>query len=83
LAVSFVWWPRRKDIGVLISYSAAIMVSVQFWHGFGGGLYVAWYVPLALLVFFRPNVEGRTAINKLAERVRKRKMTAEDVMPVA
>ena len=83
LAGSFVWWPRQKDIGVLISYSAAIMVSVQFWHGFGGGLYVAWYVPLALLVFFRPNVEGRIAINELAERVRKRKTTSDDVMPVA
>ncbi len=83
LAVSFIWWPRQKDIGVLISYSAAIMVSVQFWHGFGGGLYVAWYVPLALLVFFRPNVEGRIAVNELAERIRKRKETAEDVMPVA
>jgi hypothetical protein len=83
LAISFVWWPRQKDIGVLISYSAAIMVSVQFWHGFGGGLYVAWYVPLALLVFFRPNVEDRIAINELAERVRKRKTTPDDVMPVA
>jgi len=83
LAISFIWWPRQKDIGVLISYSAAIMVSVQFWHGFGGGLYVAWYVPLALLVFFRPNVEGRIAVNELAERVRKRKTTSEDVMPVA
>lgn len=83
LAVSFIWWPRQKDIGVLISYSAAIMVSVQFWNGFGGGLYVAWYVPLALLVFFRPNVEGRIAVNELAERIRKRKETADDVMPVA
>ena len=83
LAVSFIWWPRQKDIGVLISYSAAIMVSVQFWNGFGGGLYVAWYVPLALLVFFRPNVEGRIAVNELAERVRKRKTTPDEVMPVA
>ena len=83
LAASFVWWPRRKDIGVLISYSAAIMVSIQFWHGFGGGLYVAWYVPLALLAFFRPNVEGRLAINELAERVRKRKPDSDDVMPFA
>ena len=81
LAISFVWWPRQKDIGTLISYSAAIMVSIQFWHGFGGGLYVAWYVPLALLVFFRPNVEGRIAINELVERVRRQKETAADVMP--
>ena len=59
------------------------MVSIKFWHGFGGGLYVAWYVPLALLVFFRPNVKGRIAVNELVERVRKRKETADDVMPAA
>ncbi len=58
---SFVAWPTEKDIGTLLSYTAAVMVAVQFWHGFGGGLFVAWYLPLILLVFFRPNVVGRVA----------------------
>jgi len=43
------------------------MVAVQFWHGFGGGLYMAWYLPLALLTFFRPNLEDRVALSVLSE----------------
>lgn len=61
LSISFAFWPSEKTIGTLIAYSAVLMAAVQFWHGFGGGLYVAWYLPLALLVIFRPNVVGRTA----------------------
>ena len=54
-----------KDIGTLVAYTAALMAAVQFWHGFGGGLYVAWYLPLALLVMFRPNVAGRVATTEV------------------
>lgn len=63
LAVSFVFWPARKNLGTLIAYSGAIMVAVQFWHGhiYGGGLMMAWYVPLALMTFFRPNLDEFTA----------------------
>jgi hypothetical protein len=61
LSVSFAAWPSEKNIGTLVAYTAALMAAVQFWHGFGGGLYVAWYLPLALLVMFRPNVAGRVA----------------------
>jgi hypothetical protein len=67
LSVSFIFWPTEKNIGTLVSYSAAIMVAVQFWHGFGGGLYMAWYLPMVLLVFFRPNLNGRVAIAELKE----------------
>lgn len=65
LCISFTVWPAKKDIGVLIAYSGAIMIGVQFWHGFGGGLFAAWYLPMMLLVFFRTNLTGRTAINEL------------------
>lgn len=65
LAISFVFWPARKNLGTLIAYSGAIMVAVQFWHGhiYGGGLLMAWYVPLALMAFFRPNLDESTAAN--------------------
>lgn len=33
------------------------MAATQFWHGFGGGLYLAWFIPLALLTIFRPNLD--------------------------
>ncbi len=61
LCISFAFWPTQKNLGTLISYTCAIMVAVQFWHGFGGGLYMAWFVPLALMTIFRPNMDGRVA----------------------
>ena len=67
LSFSFAAWPTTKDIGVLVAYSAVIMIAVQFWHGFGGGLFAAWYLPMMLLTIFRTNVAGRTAIMELAE----------------
>lgn len=72
LSVSFAFWPSIKDIGTLIAYTAAVMAAVQFWHGFGGGLYVAWYLPLALLVMFRPNVAGRVATKEVKQRLRRK-----------
>ena len=65
LCGSFTIWPTRKDIGVLIAYTGAVMIGVQFWHGFGGGLFAAWYLPMMLLVFFRTNLTGRTATTEL------------------
>ena len=67
LSFSFAAWPTTKDIGILVAYSAAIMIAVQFWHGFGGGLFAAWYLPMMLLTIFRTNVAGRTAITELTE----------------
>ena len=66
LSVSFAFWPTRKNVGTLIAYTAAIMIGVQFWHGFGGGLYVAWYLPLVLATIFRPNLSERNAVSDLA-----------------
>ena len=65
LCVSFVFWPMRKSLGTLIAYTSAVMVAVQFWHGYSGGVYLAWYVPLALAIFFRPNLSDRLATNEL------------------
>ena len=82
LSISFIFWPSEKNLGTLIAYSAALMAAVQFWLGFGGGLHVAWYLPLALLVFFRPNLSGKVALTELNERNwRVRAETAEDLIP--
>ncbi|MFM8326383.1 MAG: hypothetical protein ACKN9U_16095 [Pirellulaceae bacterium] len=62
LSASFVFWPAQKNLGTLLCCSAAIMAAAQFWHGYGGGLYMAWYLPLVLLTIFRPNLEDRTAM---------------------
>ena len=60
-------WPAQKNLGTLLSCSAAVMVATQFWHGYGGGLYMAWYLPIALLTIFRPNLEDRVALAVLGE----------------
>ena len=67
LSGSLAIWPAQKNLGTLLSCSAAIMVSTQFWHGYGGGLYMAWYLPLFLLTIFRPNLEDRVALSTLGE----------------
>ncbi len=67
LSISFAIWPPRKNLGTLMSCSGALMVATQFWHGYGGGLYIAWYLPLALLTVFRPNLEDRIALAVLGE----------------
>lgn len=54
--VSVTIWPVRKNLSHLIAQSAAILIGVQFWHADHGGLYVLWYLPLLLLMVFRPNL---------------------------
>ncbi|KAA5541130.1 hypothetical protein FYK55_19245 [Roseiconus nitratireducens] len=62
LSSLFAAWPSPKNLGTLIGCSAAVMVAAQFWHGYGGGLYIAWFLPLLLLTIFRPNLQDRVAL---------------------
>lgn len=62
LAVSFVFWPPRKNLGTLICGTAAVMLAAQFWHGNGGGLFMAWFLPFVMLTIFRPNLDDRIAL---------------------
>jgi hypothetical protein len=50
----------------LIAYTAAVMVAAQFWHAYGGGLYIGWFLPLLLLTIYRPNLEDRVAIKVIS-----------------
>ncbi len=61
LSVFFAVWPAQKNLGTLMSGTAVIMVASQFWHGYFGGLYLAWFLPLLLLTIFRPNLQDRIA----------------------
>lgn len=82
LCFSFVFWPKEKNLGTLISYSCVIMLGVQFWHGFEGGLIMAWFLPLALMTFFRPNTDGRDAKTELKEKRAAKPESAEDLIGV-
>ena len=61
LSLSMALWPAQKNLGTLVSYSAAVMLGTQFWHAHSSGLALAWYLPLLLLAVFRPNLEDRVA----------------------
>lgn len=67
LATSFALWPAQKNLGTLMSCTAALMLAAQFWHPNGGGLFMAWYLPLLLLTVFRPNLEDRVSLAVVGE----------------
>ena len=67
--ISLALWPAQKNLGTLMSCSAAVMLGTQFWHPHGGGLYMAWYLPLVLLTIFRPNLEDRVALSRAGRRL--------------
>jgi hypothetical protein len=62
LSLTMVLWPAQKNLGSLIACSAVLLLGTQFWHATSGGYALAWYLPLLLLVIFRPNLEDRTAL---------------------
>ena len=65
---AFVLWPAQKNLGTLLSCSAAIMLGVTFWYDPGTGVYhMAWFLPLLLLTIFRPNLEDRVALVAVRE----------------
>jgi hypothetical protein len=55
-------WPSPKNLGTLLSCSAAVLLGSQFWKAHNGGLFMAWFLPLLLLAVFRPNLENRVAM---------------------
>ena len=54
MLVGLTIWPRRKSLAQVITHSAAIVIGTQFWYSRYVGVYVLWYLPLLLLVVFRP-----------------------------
>lgn len=56
LLVSLSIWPLKKNLETLLANSAAIIVATQFWYPDQGGIYVLWYLPLMLVVTFRPRL---------------------------
>jgi len=67
-SVGMALWPARKNMGTLLSCSAAIMLATQFWYPDGGLLMMNWYLPLLLLTMYRPNLEHRVATTSVAAR---------------
>jgi hypothetical protein len=53
------FWPSPKNLAHVISLSAAVLIGIQFWYADHGGVYVLWYLPLVVLMIFRPNLSDR------------------------
>ena len=39
-----------------------VLIGIQFWFADQGGVYLLWYLPLLLLLVFRPNLADREAV---------------------
>lgn len=55
-------WPAEKNLGELIALSAASLIASQFWYLEEGGTMVLLYLPLVLLMMFRPNLTSKRPI---------------------
>ncbi|GIW89417.1 MAG: hypothetical protein KatS3mg108_3741 [Isosphaeraceae bacterium] len=49
-------WPAEKNLGQLIAQSALLLIASEFWYLDQGGTHATLYVPLLLLLTFRPNL---------------------------
>lgn len=61
MLVALTIWPRQKSLAHVITHSAAIVIGTQFWYPEQGGVYVLWYLPLLILVLFRPLMTNHLA----------------------
>ena len=52
-------WVAYKNVAELIALSAAITVASQFWYLDKGGALVMLYLPLAIMMMFRPTLSSR------------------------
>jgi hypothetical protein len=53
------FWPWPKNLAHVIALSAAVLIGIQFWYADQGGVYVLWYLPVLLIMAFRPNLSDR------------------------
>lgn len=61
MLIALTVWPARKSMSHVITHSTAIVIGTQFWYPQQGGVYVLWYLPLLLLVLFRPLMTNHVA----------------------
>ncbi len=57
--ITTAFWPNPKNLAHVIALSAATLLGLQLWYGDMGGVYLLWYLPLLLLMVFRPILSNR------------------------
>ncbi len=60
--IATLFWPAPKNLAQALALTTATLIGIQFWYADQGGVYVLWYLPLLLLLVFRPNLHERRAI---------------------
>ncbi|WP_417374758.1 hypothetical protein [Gimesia maris] len=56
LIICLTIWPRRKNLGHLMSHTTAIIIATLLWYPQQGSVYLLWYLPMLLMVVFRPRL---------------------------
>jgi hypothetical protein len=72
LVIVTVFVPARKDVPELIALSAALLVASQFWYLDKGGTMVVLYLPLAIVLMFRPTLNARRLLGASLQRANQR-----------
>jgi len=57
LLVAMTVIPRKRNLENLLANSTALIVMAQLWYPDDVGSYVLWYLPLMLIVVFRPRLD--------------------------
>ncbi|HEV3122194.1 MAG TPA: hypothetical protein VGY53_09835 [Isosphaeraceae bacterium] len=70
LVVVTTFWPAQKNLGELIALSAALLVASQFWYVVEGGTLVILYLPLVLLMMFRPTLVTKRPVVRATQAAR-------------
>jgi hypothetical protein len=61
LVLASAFWPGPRTLSHLIALSAALLIGTQLWYADLGGTRLLWYLPLLLLLAFRPNLSTALA----------------------
>jgi hypothetical protein len=65
--ITTAFWPMPKNLAHLLALATANLIGIQFWYAEQGGVYVLWYLPLLLLLVFRPNLSERMSPPLISE----------------
>ena len=49
--------PRQRNLETLLANSTSLIVAAQMWYPDDIGRYVLWYLPLLLMIIFRPRLD--------------------------
>jgi hypothetical protein len=69
------FFPARKNLGELIALSAALLVASQFWYLDKGGTLVLLYLPLVLLMMFRPTLTAKRSLAGPGPKVKDKRLS--------